>query len=399
MPGIRLDFNRLPMNSKSAASRRNLGLDLLRSIAIAIVLSNHAALGFFFDTGRLKWVGMSAGISSLSVLSIEWLFVLSGFLIGTMMIRSFEAGRNWWGCARDFWYRRWFRTLPNYYLFLAVNALLVHWGIAKGDFRWSFALFSQNLAWTEQHPLFFGEAWSLALDEWFYFVLPLLIGCLMLLARLPLRGMFWIASSVLIAAPVAARFWLASDIEFFAWDANVRRVTVFHLDATGWGVLAAILNRWHPDWWNRGQSRKALAGILLTALACGMIWHLAVDGWRQSPWTGAAHAMMLTLPAAGLVLFLPYLCSIPLNFKPLRYVATRTSLYSYSIYLVHFPALFVTCKLFGVDSSIGTAKLIATVLIWLASTIAVSALVFHSFEGPVSDIRERFTRRVNANPF
>ncbi len=91
--------------------------------------------------------------------------------------------------------------------------------------------------------------------------------------------------------------------------------------------------------------------------------------------------------------------SIPLNARPLRYIAGRISLYSYSIYLVHFPALFVMCRLFGVDSSIGTAKLIAAVMVWLATTIAVSALVFHSFEGPVSDIRERFTRRVNANPF
>lgn len=387
------------MSANSSTARRNQGLDLLRSIAIAMVLANHAALGFFFDTGRLKWVGMSAGMSSLSVLSIEWLFVLSGFLIGTMMIRSFESGRDWRGCARDFWYRRWFRTLPNYYLFLAVNALLVHWGIAKGDFRWSFAFFSQNLAWAEQQPLFFGESWSLALDEWFYFLLPLLIGALMLVSRLPLRAMFWIASGLLIAAPTAARFWLASDLDFFAWDANIRRVTVFHLDATGWGVLAAILNRWHPAWWNGHRLRKALAGLLLTALACGMIWHLAVNGWQRSPWTGAAHAIMLSLPAAGLVLFLPYLCSIPLNARPLRYIAGRISLYSYSIYLVHFPALFVMCRLFGVDSSIGTARLIAAVMAWLCATIAVSAIVYHSFEGPVSDIRERFTRRVNANPF
>ena len=64
------------------------------------------------------------------------------------------------------------------------------------------------------------------------------------------------ASSVLIAAPTATRFWLASDLDFFAWDANVRRVTVFHLDATGWGVLAAILNRWHPVWWNRHRSAR-----------------------------------------------------------------------------------------------------------------------------------------------
>ena len=39
------------------------------------------------------------------------------------------------------------------------------------------------------------------------------------------------------------------------------------------------------------------------------------------------------------------------------------------------------------------------VLAWLMAVFAVSALVFHSFEKPVSDLRERFTKRVQAGPF
>ncbi|NZA01506.1 hypothetical protein H0I39_06515 [Ottowia beijingensis] len=39
------------------------------------------------------------------------------------------------------------------------------------------------------------------------------------------------------------------------------------------------------------------------------------------------------------------------------------------------------------------------VLVWLMAVFAVSALVFHSFEKPVSDLRERFTKRVQAGPF
>ena len=74
---------------------RSLGLDCLRSVSISIVLFNHALIGFFFGPGRLQFQGFIADLSASTVLSIEWLFVLSGYLIGAMMIRSFESGRPW----------------------------------------------------------------------------------------------------------------------------------------------------------------------------------------------------------------------------------------------------------------------------------------------------------------
>lgn len=108
--------------------QRNFGLDVLRSLSICVVLMNHGFLGFFVSTGLSKWEGWRAAVSACAVFAIEWLFVLSGFLIGSMMIRSFEARDGWWASARDFWLRRWFRTIPNYYLFLALNAALAWWG-------------------------------------------------------------------------------------------------------------------------------------------------------------------------------------------------------------------------------------------------------------------------------
>ncbi|MCB2033267.1 MAG: hypothetical protein KDF57_08070, partial [Ottowia sp.] len=131
------------MSQAAPRYQRNFGLDVLRSLAISAVLMNHAYLGFFVANGLSKWEGWRAALSACAVFSIEWLFVLSGFLIGSMMIRSFETRAGWWASARDFWLRRWFRTIPNYYLFLAINAALAWWGIEEGRFSWSFAAFSQ----------------------------------------------------------------------------------------------------------------------------------------------------------------------------------------------------------------------------------------------------------------
>jgi len=239
---------------------RNPGLDYLRTLSISIVLANHCLIGFFFDTGRAQWSGLTAHLSASAVVSIEWLFVLSGYLIGTMMIRSFERPGTWFSRTRDFWLRRWFRTIPNYYLFLLVNAALVYAGIASGTFHWTYLVFSQNLYFPERQPHFFGESWSLATDEWFYFVTPLLLGLVMLYRRLGLQTAFVLTAAILIVGPIVTRSLHPVPSDFFAWDAQIRRITAFHLDATGWGVLAAAVNRWHKPWWRARVVAKAMAG-------------------------------------------------------------------------------------------------------------------------------------------
>ena len=103
------------------ASTRNIGLDYLRSLAIVVVLINHALIGFFYTTSVVAMEGFLVSFTVSAVIAIEWLFVLSGFLIGAMMIRSFDKNQGWFKSAKDFWLRRWFRTIPNYYLFFLVN--------------------------------------------------------------------------------------------------------------------------------------------------------------------------------------------------------------------------------------------------------------------------------------
>ena len=94
------------MKQEKKPYQRNFGLDVLRSVAIVMVLANHAYLGFFVGSGFSSWAGWNAAISTCAVFSIEFLFVLSGYLIGSIMIRSFEVQGQWRASARDFWLRR-----------------------------------------------------------------------------------------------------------------------------------------------------------------------------------------------------------------------------------------------------------------------------------------------------
>lgn len=382
-----------------AGHGRNFGLDVLRCLAIAVVLANHAFLGFFVEYGNTLWEGGKAAWSIAAILSVEWLFVLSGFLIGTMMIRSFEKEGSWWTRARSFWLRRWFRTMPNYYLFLAVNALIVALGIREDSgFKWSFAVFSQNLAWAEEYPFFFAEAWSLALDEWFYLAMPLLLLVLALALRSSrLHSRFLLATAALILLPTVMRATADAPTSLFDWDFRIRRVTVMHLDATGWGVLGAVTSRWHPWLWKNAVGAKAAAGLGLTGLGLLMIEQLFFGGIfaERLPWVTSTFA--LTCIGLGTFLCLPWIARARSPHERVRKLVQSMSDYTYSIYLTHLPVLFVVVWVLGAPLTNGETLL--GIVVWLPLVLLVAMGVHHSFEKPMSDLRERFTERVPAAPF
>ena len=380
------------------ASTRNMGLDYLRSLAILIVLFNHALIGFFFGTSRIKFEGFIASLSASTVISIEWLFVLSGFLIGAMMIRSFEKNESWFSCAKDFWLRRWFRTIPNYYLFVLVNLLLVYWGLAEGKFEFKHLVFSQNLAWVETTPHFFGEAWSLALDEWFYVLMPIIIGFLLFLP-MSRKATFITASCILIVFPTMGRIFHAPPVEFFQWDAEIRRITVYHLDATGWGVLAASVNKWYPLWWRSLVGRKALVGVFSTCIGLLLVIGLLHPGWMTPVLYRLSNSFSITLIAGGTFLVMPWLTSLRISWGFMDWVVEKLSMFSYSIYLVHFPMIFLFKHFIFIDQRTPSVVLLLVVAAWFGLVMVSSGLIFHWFEKPIANLRDSFTKRVDASPF
>ena len=385
--------------SQNTIVNRNAGLDYLRTASILIVIFNHFLSSFFFATSKIEFSGLIALISASTVVSIEWLFVLSGFLIGTMMIRSFERSTSWSTCARDFWLRRWFRTIPAYYLFIFINYLLVKYQLAEGAFEYRTLVFSQNLYKPETTPHFFGESCPLALDDGFNLSMPILLGILSFVFPLGGKKSFLIASATLIIVPILARIAISDGFNFFQWDAAVRRITVFHLDATGWGVFAAVVNKWFPSWWRADVGKKLGIGLLLMLIGtCGSAYLVRI-GSDQTLLANGISIWSISLMSGGTFLVIPWLSESFKNTNKTHKMVEIVSLYSYSIYLCHFPTIILTKYFFEINQKTSLFKILLTLPVCLALVLIFASLVFHSFEKPLSDLRERFTKRVNAAPF
>jgi peptidoglycan/LPS O-acetylase OafA/YrhL len=146
---------------------RVFGLDLLRAAAIMSVICAH---GFVVLYPCL--VGVLGIFGHGGFYGVELFFVLSGFLIGKILIRQGLAlGRA--ANVAVFYVRRWFRTLPLFFLFLGINVWLeLQFRQHRVGFSeiLSHGFFLRNL--TGFHMSFFPEWWSLAIEEWFYLLFP-----------------------------------------------------------------------------------------------------------------------------------------------------------------------------------------------------------------------------------
>jgi peptidoglycan/LPS O-acetylase OafA/YrhL len=236
---------------------RNFGLDVVRAAAILPVLAVHYLAFTAPKAPALVW---PAGILGVTIF-----FVLSGYLIGRIMLRQFgrDAGR---AELLTFYQRRWLRTLPLYYVALVV-ALFVSpggFGLAP-EAGWRTLLyipFLQNFAWPI--PNWFTESWSLAVEEWFYLLFPLGI--------LALRAVPVVARIVALAAFMALLPVVLRSVSWVIDIPPTQNIVVLRLDAIAFGVLAACLDHVRPDLIRRHRWPIGLAGlgVLSVAYWCGV---------------------------------------------------------------------------------------------------------------------------------
>ena len=270
----------------------------MRAAAVTLVLLSHCGDVFASWFGGTNLRAFSYG----AYYGIELFFVLSGLLIGGLLIdaidqpaRPARPGRA--GAWRIFMVRRWLRTLPLYYLWLAV--LLIVWApiIWQGHAHLADAVvfygtLTQNLAWPMRDGGLFDVTWSLMVEEWFYlgFSALLFAG----IGRLG-RAALPIAIGVFLAGPVLARWWLRA-----APDSSDHLV-IYWLDPIAIGVLAAWMASRRPALFRAAAWLLPLALALVWWTFAGGLARLGVSAHlrRTFDFDLVALALVLVLPSAA----------------------------------------------------------------------------------------------------
>lgn len=291
------------------------GLDGVRAIAAL------AVVGFHFSGPAPMFAG--------GWLGVHMFFVLSGFLITTLLLREEAAtGRI---SLLGFWVRRIFRIAPAYYAALLGSVLLLKWNgvyeAAGGPeaITW-FLTFNPELA-----PSFmnFTQAWTIGIEQKFYLVWPLLGFVLLPLVGVAL-GSAARARAVACALILPAMLWLI-------WHHNISWV---HYVAILLGCGVALMMHARPTF--RVLSLLS-SRVVQVALIVALYWVQSHSAELTARWAGPEQLILIfsVLCALGL----PSLCgrtevSRVLAITPFRWLGER----SYSIYLFqviggHFVAM------------------------------------------------------------
>jgi peptidoglycan/LPS O-acetylase OafA/YrhL len=261
----------VPSGSPSpSSSRRVPELDGLRGVAILqVVLFHYFSLSNFGARGGA--LGYCVKIFGLGWTGLDPFFVLSGFLIGGILLESLESP----GFSQTFYLRRVHRILPVYFLwillYVVILSLPAQWfpaTLAVGDSSLSvvpkYLLFAQNPFFRQQHfqLLWFGATWSLAVEEQFYVIAPFLI------LFISARALKWPTVFTILLVPVVCSVvFLSADP---GWHYIAAQEMPFRADELAVGIGRAML------WREAGVQQflaehKRLLSRGLFALSCGVL--------------------------------------------------------------------------------------------------------------------------------
>jgi len=349
------------------------GLDTLRALAIVLVLLTHyngfVAQGSIFGfVGDVGWAG------------VDLFFVLSGYLIGNQLLAPAARGEPL--SLKTFFARRLLRTLPNYYVVLAVYLLLPHsviWGKTMAP-AWRFLTFTQNFG--QRYGETFTHSWSLCIEEQFYLVLPLAV--LVLVGTRRSSRLLWCALVASIAAGIATRgFNFMHGQEAFSAPAYYS--TWCRADELLPGVAIAMLKNFHPALFGRILQRGNALLVAGLTVSGAVLYGVRYD----APNLFLTSTFGFSLVAIGFALLTLSALSPSSLLNRVRVPgAASLALWSYAVYLVHKPvfmALHPVLEGRGID-----AEAPLTIVAVMAAGVFGGWLLYRLVETPFMRLRARW---------
>jgi len=377
-------------------------LDGLRGLSSLFVLMFHCAVWLpaalpdsfrmvppaFLMFWRQTWFG------------VDVFFVLSGFLIGRILMRRLQKGELGF---LSFYIRRSFRIFPIYYLVLTASvfwfARIEPWGMLFGrrswqetvEGSWANFLYLSNYVRGMGFPNAMTWSWSLCVEEHFYLLLPAALVLLWRFTRGAMRPLLMFAA---LAVPTASRWyeWAQQpDIYVFTW---IHPRSHTHADGLVMGVLIAYAYVFHRErttaWLARFGHLTWILGVV--AIGSAMIWGgLRTPGYFPVVW----QYFVVALGAAFLLLNCVFLDNVCTRFLSHGIFAPLARL-SYCTYLIQ---MFVIYWVFGwwpnqphgTAGALGMFTVYSLIVIVVATLIAAATYVL--VERPMLDAGARLAAR------
>lgn len=364
-------------------TRRVFGLDALRAAAILSVISAHAFVVLYPHMPR--WFGL---LGHGGFYGVELFFVLSGFLIGRILIaHNLDLSRG--AIVLTFYLRRWFRTLPLFVLFLAVNIFIE---LAFRQHRVSASeiathgFFLRNLITNSMS--FFGESWSLAIEEWFYLLFPAALWLALKFSRRFDRTFLFVAAVFFLFSSLG-RVFSASD-PAATWAEWQRKIVIYRFDALMTGIFAAWISISRPAAWQRCRTLCALSGAILLITLYATLWKIENGQFAFGDDSFFARTFRFNLVSIGFALLLPAAATWKIRSETFVSTSVRKiALWSYSLYLLHLPVFDLVTRFNPEYTQASLIHSLGIFLAELASAIGASAFLYHFFEAPCTRLREK----------
>ncbi|WP_050616200.1 acyltransferase family protein [Bacillus testis] len=355
------------VKKKREHSRYIPGLDGLRAIAVLAVIAYHL---------NFKW-------ASGGLLGVTIFFVLSGYLITNLLLIEWDRTQRI--DLKNFWIRRARRLLPAMFTMLfAVTAWVTLFDqsfLAKlrDDFLPAVFYYSnwwyifQDLSYFESMgtPSLLTHFWSLAVEEQFYIVWPLLIfGAFFFKLKKKQRLVITLTAAFASALAMAILYSPTVDPSRIYYGTDTRAFSLL--------IGAALAMVWPSHKLSRALPKKIRFSMdIIGGVALASILLMMVLSNEYNSFLYRGGMVLLSLLTAILIAVLVHPSSklaTYMSFKPLKWIGMR----SYGIYLWHYPIILLTTQ--QVDT--GSAHPLR-MLAQMALTVAIAELSYRYIENPI----------------
>lgn len=365
---------------------RQVWLDWLRGISILLVLSTHYQ--FDWDQAGL-FMPVAAFNMRVGWSGVDFFFAISGFLIGNLLLG--EIMRFGTLDSTRFYLRRAARIWPLYYLTCLAYLGLAPFLLEQDRAESAMALLPSLAHLQNYFGLARGMAhfWSLAVEEHFYLLLPLLMT---LLLRLPGIDRFRWRLLALCCATIALVLTVRTGYVLATGSSpkDVRGFTHFRIDALMVGVLLATLYRYWPLLWRRLRNSSRM--LVLAAVAGSTVFAFNPN---HSVFVGTIGYTGVQLLFGAAIIYASGFegARVPMLRRQLGWLAA-VGRHSYPIYLLHPFIWLVQGQL--MEPLIADGDFVTRSLLWLAGycsflalSIAIGMSVGEGLERPLLALRNR----------